>query len=342
MPWSTRMHDEGIIHRDLKPANLMIDHEGRTVVMDFGIARVLAKDRQTRAGTLVGTLEYIAPEIVRGEDADARSDLYALGCVLYEMVTGELPFQGASDFALMRAHAEQAPPPPRDRARELPAGLEAVILRALAKRPGKRFPDAQSFRAALQAALGAPPPTTRLGAGLDLAPALRRLAGAAARAIAWLELPRSADRGAWALWLRANPGLAGVMLVAAGALCTAVAWTALSWRPPAMPAGTSPIARVVQPPAPGGPMPVVLRPTQDAGAAAIAPAPEQVSRESGPRSAAPVFEMPPPPRPRVSVERATSPAPRDTGARTVVAPSPPPEPGPSAAAPKNGGWYVKH
>ena len=102
-------HTLGVVHRDLKPANLMIDPEGRTVVMDFGIARVMARSRQTRAGTLVGTLEYIAPEIVRGEAADARSDLYSLGCVLYEMVSGALPFDSPSDFALMRAHAEQAP-----------------------------------------------------------------------------------------------------------------------------------------------------------------------------------------------------------------------------------------
>jgi tRNA A-37 threonylcarbamoyl transferase component Bud32 len=410
-------HALGVIHRDLKPANLMIDPEGRTVVMDFGIARVLVKDRQTRAGTLVGTLEYIAPEIVRGEDADARSDLYALGCVLYEMVTGELPFQGASDFALMRAHAEQAPPPPRQRARELPAALEAIILRALAKRPGDRFADAQGFRAALQAAQaeapadGARPAWPGLAAvvrqsgsfdalhllrplrdlrairalralcplrdltdlrAIRAAQALGGLRDGAGRAFAWLELPRHADCSAWASWLRANPGLAGAMLVAAGAVCMSLAWGALSWRASVAGPSTLPAASAARPDGASerGATPVAMRTAQEPTVPLADPQPVAAPFVSQRRPAAPVFEMPPPPQPRINVERAQAPAPRDATDRLAASPpaappAPPPgppstrqptrqsapssvplsaspAPAPPAAEPRNGGWYVKH
>ncbi len=219
-------HTLGVVHRDLKPANLMIDSQGRTVVMDFGIARVLARSRQTRAGTLVGTLEYIAPEVVRGDDVDARSDLYSLGCVLYEMVTGELPFQATSDFELMRAHAEQAAPRPSVRAGALPAALEAVILRAMAKQPQQRYASAREFLDALTAAgATAEDAAVRDDAQTRIQRAVhgwtRHLEPARValrRACRWLALPELADRAAWRGWLQANPGLTSVAVVAAGAL----------------------------------------------------------------------------------------------------------------------------
>ncbi len=220
-------HTLGVVHRDLKPANLMIDPEGRTVVMDFGIARVMARSRQTRAGTLVGTLEYIAPEIVRGEAADARSDLYSLGCVLYEMVSGALPFDSPSDFALMRAHAEQAPRAlPRNG--DLPAALEHIILRALEKQPGKRYADARSFHAALAAVLGAAPretPVRRIELA-EFTHAARRVnavaRGHATAALQWLALPSLADWPAWRTWARANLGLVSAAAVVAGAVVLAL------------------------------------------------------------------------------------------------------------------------
>ena len=214
-------HALGVVHRDLKPANLMIDGEGRTVVMDFGIARVLARSRQTRAGTLVGTLEYIAPEIVRGEAADGRSDLYSLGCVLYEMVTGELPFASQSDFALMRAHAEQAPARPSVRAGDLPAALEKIILRALEKQARQRFASAREFLDALAAATGTAPHTEPLrpaqAASLwrGLAARARHGADAAGR---WLALPAPGNWQAWRRWAGLNLGLASAVGVAAAAL----------------------------------------------------------------------------------------------------------------------------
>ncbi|MEP6873290.1 MAG: serine/threonine-protein kinase [Burkholderiales bacterium] len=211
-------HALGVVHRDLKPANLMLDHEARTVVMDFGIARVLARSRQTRAGTLVGTLEYIAPEIVRGEAADARSDLYSLGCVLYEMVTGVLPFESASDFALMRAHAEQAPPRPIVRSGDLPPALEGVILRALEKQPARRFASAREFMDALSSVCGTPPPAPATRPMLS-ANALRRHAALAREraiaAIRWLSLPTHGGWQDWRAWARLNLGLTTAAGVAA-------------------------------------------------------------------------------------------------------------------------------
>jgi tRNA A-37 threonylcarbamoyl transferase component Bud32 len=148
-------HERGVVHRDLKGSNLMVSKGGVVKVMDFGIARALGSDRLTRLGHLVGTVPYMSPEQVRGEETDARSDLYALGIVLYELLCGRLPFDRKGDYELMRAHIEQLPPPPRRFAPELPAELEAPILRALEKDPAARFPSAAAFRDALTAAASA-------------------------------------------------------------------------------------------------------------------------------------------------------------------------------------------
>lgn len=166
-------HALGVIHRDLKPGNLMLEASGRTVVMDFGIARVLARARQTRSGNLVGTMEYIAPELIKGQDADARSDLYSLGVVLYELATGRLPFEANTDYELMRAHAELEPPPPERICPDLPPEFSTVVLRALAKTPDQRYASAREFLAALAKA-GAIAPNVMLP---DIEPAYRRVLG---------------------------------------------------------------------------------------------------------------------------------------------------------------------
>lgn len=344
-------HALGVVHRDLKPANLMVDGEGRTVVMDFGIARVLAKGRQTRAGTLVGTLEYIAPEIVRGEAADARSDLYALGCVLYEMVTGELPFEAGSDYALMRAHAEQAPPRPGAHDAELPAALEAIILRALAKQPGERFADASAFRAALLAATGGGATSPEPGRPWSrpserAARSLPALKSGVLSALSWLELPRGRGWHAWGPWLRANMGLAGAAAVAAGGLCVALTLSVYTWccsapavsraaTPPATErpavAGTIAANRPGTAPAPITTTPVVAAPAQ---------VPDSPPAEAGP--APTVFVMPPTPKPRVSIER--SPAAPKVEAAPVAPPriAAPAESKPEPKPTQGNGWYVKH
>jgi serine/threonine-protein kinase len=149
-------HRAGVIHRDIKPENLMLDASGEVKVMDFGIARIVGSSRLTQSGRLVGTLEYMSPEQVRGEEADARSDIYSLGGVIYELVTGKLAVSGGSDFEIMRAQLESNPPPPRQLVGDLPAGVEALILKTLAKSPEQRFQSARELKQALQATLADP------------------------------------------------------------------------------------------------------------------------------------------------------------------------------------------
>jgi hypothetical protein len=142
-------HERGVVHRDIKASNLILSPEGLVKVMDFGIARVLGSERVTLLGQLVGTPEYMSPEQIRGEETDVRSDVYALGALLYALLAGRLPFTARSDFDLLRAHVESEPPPLGPIAGGGPS-LEAAILRALAKDPAARFQSVADFRSALE------------------------------------------------------------------------------------------------------------------------------------------------------------------------------------------------
>src|SRR5580704_5455193 len=143
-------HKQNIIHRDIKPANMMITPEGVVKLMDFGIARSNKDGSLTSTGTTLGSLNYMPPEQVRGESADARSDIYSFGASLYEMLTGKLPFDTDSQYALMTAQLNTDPPPPITLRSDLPPALNQIIMMCMAKDPEKRFQSADALRAALK------------------------------------------------------------------------------------------------------------------------------------------------------------------------------------------------
>lgn len=144
-------HQHGIIHRDVKPANIMISDAGAVKVMDFGIARALADtgNSVTQTAAVIGTAQYLSPEQARGESVDARSDVYSLGCVLYEMLTGEPPFVGDSPVAVAYQHVREDPIPPSQKRAGISAELDAVVLKALTKNPDNRYQSAAEMRADL-------------------------------------------------------------------------------------------------------------------------------------------------------------------------------------------------
>jgi eukaryotic-like serine/threonine-protein kinase len=143
-------HKQNVIHRDIKPANMMLTPQGVVKLMDFGIARSSVDGSLTSSGTTLGSLNYMPPEQVRGEAADARSDIYSFGVSLYEMLTGKLPFKGDSQYSLMTAHLNQTPVEPITLRSDLPTGLNEIIMMAIAKDPASRFQSAEAIRAALK------------------------------------------------------------------------------------------------------------------------------------------------------------------------------------------------
>ncbi|MBZ5547095.1 MAG: protein kinase [Acidobacteriia bacterium] len=266
-------HSLGILHRDLKPANIMLTST-HVKVTDFGIARALGQARMTREGNIVGTLEYLAPERIRGQEADIRSDLYSVGVVLYEMLSGRLPFERDTDYELMRAQLEEPPPTFSSLGQSsIPAPLEEVVLKALAKLPEQRFGTAGEFRRALGTVLGTEPAKrTRLAIEPVVAGKPTRLAvepsmppKAKAASAGTVKVATSAGKPRWLYY--------GGATVLAAALVMAVALLWGHWRPntravnpasppvtaqPSVSAGPSPQAGTVTP---TGALPAELNPT---------------------------------------------------------------------------------
>jgi serine/threonine protein kinase len=143
-------HARGIVHRDVKPGNVMLTTEGKVKVMDFGIARATAVPSITQTSAVVGTAQYIAPEQAQGLEVDARTDVYALGCCLYEMVTGQVPFTGPTPVAIAYRHVREDPTPPRALNPDVPVSLERVCLKAMAKRPEDRYQTAVEMQRDLE------------------------------------------------------------------------------------------------------------------------------------------------------------------------------------------------
>jgi formylglycine-generating enzyme required for sulfatase activity/tRNA A-37 threonylcarbamoyl transferase component Bud32 len=144
-------HQHGMIHRDLKPANIMINRQGQPILMDFGVAKMMGETRFTSTGTVIGTALYMSPEQARGERPDERADIYSLGVTLFEMITGQPPFEGDSAVVILMKHVNEPVPDIRRLNGDVPEELIAVVEKALAKDPNQRFQTAAEMGAALRA-----------------------------------------------------------------------------------------------------------------------------------------------------------------------------------------------
>ena len=146
-------HAAGIVHRDIKPANIMVQPSGEVKVLDFGIAQARTDEALTRTTAILGSAPYMAPEMAAGRPADERSDIYSLGCVLYEMLTGRPPFVAEVPAAVMQQHISAAPQPARALQPRVPGGLDVLLMRMLAKRPADRPQQAAQLARALRASV---------------------------------------------------------------------------------------------------------------------------------------------------------------------------------------------
>ena len=233
-------HRHGIVHRDIKPHNVLVDREGRVKVTDFGIARA-GTSQMTEAGSIVGTAQYLSPEQARGTEVDQRSDLYSLGVVLYELLTGQTPFDGDTPVEIAMKHLSAIPRPPSQLRRDVPRDLDMVVMRALAKDPEARYQSADEMEADLERVLrGAAVAATTTDAATQIMGA-SAAAAVAAGAATMIAPPGAAayseevveeerERPIWP-WI-----VAGLFVVAA-AIAGVIVWHQLSGSGPQEPVG---------------------------------------------------------------------------------------------------------
>jgi eukaryotic-like serine/threonine-protein kinase len=308
-------HRAGIIHRDLKPDNLMLTPADTLKVMDFGIARMPGSNHLTRTGLLIGTLRYVAPEQIRGEEVDRRTDVYALGVVLYQMLTGRVPFDGPTDFLILKAQLEDPPALPSSVVSEIPAWLDRIVLKALAKAPEDRFQTVEELRIYLagQGSLPLPDEATRDLPTLILPPRPTEAVPSASPETMETNRPRLPavpPPGTSYRPVREAGGKRGILIAVATVLVLGIALTALFL-------GTR-----------RGPEPAAAPPVHPT------PAPVQaettVAANPAPQPAAPMVSPSPPlpaPKRRESSRPAVSPEP------TVAAPAPEKAPAPAEPSP---------
>jgi eukaryotic-like serine/threonine-protein kinase len=257
-------HAARIVHRDVKPANVMLTPDGRTKLMDLGIARSIDGDSITHASSILGTAGYISPEQARGDPVDHRSDIYSLGCVLYEMLTGRQPFEAQDPLAVAYKHVHEAPVPPTSLEPSIPPALEAVILRAMEKEPAARFQSVADLASALEDRAFPVAPVTATTPMPPITPTTPL--STAARADT---LPRRVDRATGR-----RPLVPLLLVLAALAMLGGLAFALFSGDPPAGRAAPthSPSASISSSPSPSrspstSPTPSPADPVQEAVAA---------------------------------------------------------------------------
>jgi protein kinase-like protein len=209
------VHRAGLVHRDVKPSNVLLAASGareHAYLTDFGITKLATGPTLTDSGAFLGTVDYCAPEVIRGEHLDARADVYSLGCVLFKCLTGEPPFPKDSQIASIYAHLEEEPPSLHERRPHLPPALDGVVARALAKEPEDRFQTAGELAAAAGAALGDASPGDRRAASATTVVERRIPSGLRARRRRWLAVAAALGvlaAGVVALSLGSNGGGGG-------------------------------------------------------------------------------------------------------------------------------------